>query len=79
MEQSIELDCAPGMVRPGQLIKGVIFETGLPEREPVAKTFGNWKWRYDDIAPEVWAEIQPTLKARITELYHGGSIRYGSW
>jgi len=79
MEQSIELDAPPGYVRPDQLIKGVIFETDLPIREPVSKCFGNWKWDYSDISPEKWAEIVPTLKNRITELYHGGQIRYGSW
>jgi hypothetical protein len=30
--QTIELDCAPGSLRPGDLIGGVIKDLGLPER-----------------------------------------------
>lgn len=78
-EQSIELDCAPGNPRPDDLIAGVIEGTGLELRETCMRFFGNWKWMYDDVPPEKWAEIQPTLKARITKLYEQGVIRYGSW
>lgn len=77
--QTIELDCAPGAVRPGDLIEGVIKDTGLPERKPVAMFFGQWTWDYTDIDPAVWAAAKPVLKERITALYHGGAIRYGSW
>lgn len=79
MERSIELDCAPGGPRPGDLINGVIAELGLTEREPVMKLFGNWKWDYSDVTEERWKEIQPTLKERVTALYNSGVIRYGSW
>jgi len=78
-EHSIELDCPPGNPRPGDLIDGVIEGTGLPKREDVSRCFGNWKWRYDDISCEEWEKVKPTLKERITELYHAGLIRYGSW
>lgn len=77
--QTIELDCAPGWPRPGDLLPGVLKDTGLEVREPVAKFFGNWTWDYSDIPEERWREIQPTLKERIEKLYHAGSIRYGSW
>ena len=40
--QTIELDCAPGGIRPGDLIADVIADLGLPEQEPVSKSFGNW-------------------------------------
>lgn len=78
-EQSIELDCAPGYPRPGDLIADVIKDLGLPERDPVSKFFGNWKWSYQDIPAEKWLQIQPTLKERVTKLYNSGVIRYGSW
>lgn len=77
--QTIELDCAPGGLRPGDLIAAVIDGTGLPAREPVLKFFGEWTWDYGDVAPDVWAAAKPVLQERITKLYHGGMIRYGSW
>ncbi len=77
--QTIELDCAPGTPRPGDLISSVVKDTGLPKRETVSRFFGNWMWDYSDIPKEKWLKIQPTLKERIEKLYHNGLIRYGSW
>jgi hypothetical protein len=79
MEQSIELDCAPGGTRPGDLIGSVIEDLGLEAKEPISKFFGNWKWDYSEVPAERWAEIKPTLKERVTRLYHSGLIRFGSW
>ncbi len=79
MNQTIELDCAPGAIRPGNLLPGVIEGTGLEIRESVSRFFGNWIFDYNDIDPTKWKEIQPTLKQRITALYNAGHIRYGSW
>ncbi len=79
MQRTIELDCPPGGIRPGDLIADVIAGTGLLPREPVAKVFGNWKWDYNDIPAEEWKKIQPLLKERISVLYNNGTIRYGSW
>jgi hypothetical protein len=78
-QQSIELDCPPGGIRPSDLIADVIKDTGLPTREPVAKVFGNWTWVYDDIPKEQFDAAKPLLKERITKLYNRGTIRYGSW
>lgn len=78
-EQSIELDCAPGLPRPGDHIAKVIEGTGLPERKPVSKFFGCWKWDYSDIPEKEWNRIKPTLRTRIVALYNDGWIRYGSW
>jgi hypothetical protein len=77
--QTIELDCAPGMTRPGDLIAGVIEGTGLPEREACSKFFGNWTWDYSDIPADVWEATKQVRKERVTALYHQGMIRYGSW
>ena len=78
-EQTIELDCAPGFVRPSDLIGDVIEGTGLPERSEVSSSFGNWTWDYSDIDPEVWREIRKVTGSRVKELYKHGVIRYGSW
>lgn len=77
--QTIELDCPPGYPRPGDLIEGVIDSTGLEKREAVSTFFGNWTYNYSDVPKEVWNKAQPILKERITNLYHNGVIRYGSW
>lgn len=77
--QTIELDCAPGGTRPGDLIGYVIKGTGLPKREPVAKFFGQWTWDYTDIPEKKWLKAKPILKERVEALYHDGVIRYGSW
>lgn len=77
--QTIELDCAPGGIRPGDLIEGVIEGTGLPKKETVGRFFGNWMWDYSEIPHEEWMRIRPILKERVVKLYNSGVIRYGSW
>lgn len=78
-EQTIELDCPPGGIRPGDLYPSVIKDTGLPERKTVGRFFGNWTWDYSDIPEDQWQKVKPILKDRITKLYNDGIIRYGSW
>lgn len=78
-EQSIELDCAPGDPRPGDLIAGVIADTDLILKDPVSKFFGCWKWDYSEVDHLHWELIKPILKERITALYNDNIIRYGSW
>lgn len=78
MSKTIELDCAPGATRPGDLIGAVLKDTGLPVRDPISKVFGNWVWDYSDMA-ETFTNAQPLLKERIENLYHSGAIRYGSF
>ena len=77
--QSIQLDCAPGAVRPGDLYPAVIEGLGLPTKTPCSMFFGQWTWDYSEIPSEKWKELQPTLKDRIVGLYDAGFIRYGSW
>ena len=77
--QIIELDCPPGVLRPGDLIAGVIANTGLPLREPVAKSFGNWTWDYSDLSSSQWNAVVTTIQERIVKLYESGNIRYGGW
>jgi len=78
-DQTIELDCPPGGLRPGDLIGGVIEGTGLPKREDCSRFFGHWVWDYNDIPEDQWMEVNPIIEKRITALYNAGRIRYGSW
>lgn len=78
MSCTVELDCPPGGIRPGDLIEDVLKGTGLPVRAPVYKVFGNWCWDFSD-HKETFEAAKPVLKERIETLYHSGTIRYGSW
>lgn len=79
IQQTIQLDCAPGAMRPDSLIGGVIKGTGLPKREAVSKFFGEYTFNYNDVDPKKWQKIKSVVKERVEELYHSGYIRYGSW
>lgn len=78
-EQTIEIDCAPGALRSGDLIAGVIEGTGLPLKESSGRFFGNWTWDYSDIDAEIWNNAVIVLKERLTKLYNSGTVRYASW
>jgi hypothetical protein len=79
LKHTIELDCFPGFNRPGNFIDQIIEGTGLPQKEPVSKFFGNWIWDYSEVSKIEWNKIRPILRQRITELYDLKIIRYGSW
>lgn len=78
---SIELDCPPGSLRPGDLLPGVLEGTGIePEQLQLISTFfGNWTWRVPQECEAQYGLNQDKVKARITALYYAGRIRYGSW
>lgn len=77
--QQIEIDCAPGPVRPDAFYVNTIVGTGLPFREPTCKVFGCWTWDYSDLPLEVWERVTPILKERLTAFYLKGAIRFASW
>lgn len=77
--ETIELDCAPGALRPGDLINGVLEGTGLVAGETISRWFGEWTWGFDVPRDEWESRIQPIIKPRIEALYRSGAIRYGSW
>ena len=78
-EQSIELDCAPMTPRPDCYIAGVLADTGIEVGQPVSKSFGNWKWVFNEVDSETWDKFQPIFAERIKALHSKGCIRYGSW
>lgn len=80
-EVSIELDCAPGSPRPGDLLPAVLDGTGiqLDPNKPDSAFFGNWKWVIPAEQHEQYATVKELIRNRIMDLYHLGRIRYGSW
>lgn len=82
MKGSIELDCRPGPVRPGDLIESVVKGTALDGKllsnNPNMMLMGNWTWEFE-LTEEEYASIRFTIKERITILFASGLIRYGSW
>ena len=82
MGYSIDLDCAPGRPRPGDLLPGALHGTPIKASdlgEPVSKFFGNWMWVIPTKLEKVYAKHQKRVQANITDLYNEGAIRYGSW
>jgi len=86
MAHTIELDCAPGSPRPGDLFPGVLNETPLTEEdfECVSKSFGCWTWQLKEDEPDkerskLYEENKPTYSERIKKLYGDGKVRYASW
>lgn len=78
--QTIDLDCPPGPCRPGDLIRGVIQDTGVqPVTFDVTPFFGAATYEFE-VDRETWVTtVQPIIRPRIEALYHNGTIRYGSW
>ncbi len=82
---SIELDCAPGGIRPSDLIEGVLKDSGLTAKDFTTSPpfFGHQVWILKEGSKErdelFRAHKYETFKPRITSLYNEGYIRYGTW
>lgn len=83
VNHTLELDSAPGVYPRGQeLMEKVLEGTGLKNGEDVVCTgtfFGNYKFQVNPEKDSEYEAVKETIGERITALYHGGSIRYGSW
>lgn len=81
---SIEIDCAPGFPRPGDLFPGVLHNTGLTvdDFDNTARLFGHWTWVLKEGDPkrdELFTLKRPLFKQRLTEIYEAGYARFVSW
>ena len=78
---TIDLDCAPGGIRPNDLLPGVLADTGVvidPENT-VSRFFGNWTWKVPSEYNVLYEKNRELIKNRIIALHEAGRIRYGSW
>ena len=73
----LEIGCAPGGRRPGDILKQVIKDTSLEYKDPISMFFGDWTWYYDEISPEDFNQARKIIMPRLKELYNQGVIRYG--
>jgi hypothetical protein len=79
--ETIELDCAPGSIRPSDLLPYVLegTEVQLDPKQPQATFFGCWMWEIPKEQEEKYHSSRDVIAQRIKDLYNLGSIRYGSW
>ena len=81
---SIEIDCAPGYPRPGDLFPAVLAETGLTVEDfkNTTKWFGHWTWVLKEGNPErdtLFTRNRAVFRSRLTKMYEAGYARYVSW
>lgn len=77
---TVEIDCPPGLPRPGDLIGHVLEGTGLePDSWSATPFFGHATWTFSKVTCEEWAKAQPTTSKRLKALYHAGTVRYATW
>lgn len=95
MNLQIEIDCAPGGIRPQQFFNNIVtkisenskseeltkFSKNLIDFKPVSSRFGCWEWviQIDNSISKHFAFIQNIFKEDLTSLYNSGAIRYASW
>ena len=75
----VNIDCAPGPIRPNTYFEVICSKLGIEYFEPVNKFFGNWTWMLltlTDEQLEVYSEFVPGY---LKGLYESGKIRYASW
>ncbi len=75
----LELDCAPGLPRPGDLLPGVLKGTKLKLDRPSSMFFGNWAWVIPAEQEALYEKNRNKIAKRIKALYEVGAIRYGAW
>ena len=87
----IEIDCAPGKIRPNHFYNLIIecmsqnsnqnikeWSQNVKNLEPDLKLIGNWTWNLE-IESDIYQEVQTIFKQQLTEFYNQGCIRYASW
>ena len=88
----IEIGCPPGGIRPNSLLMGLLSNLKNSENEKIvawATDYINnppsFSTRFGDmdcslkIDSDIKNEVQIYFQTKLTELYHSGAIRWGSW
>lgn len=72
----IQIDCAPGNIRPGDILKEVIQDTELKYKEPISTFMGEWTWEYNEIDTKLFIKIKDIIFPKLKKAYDEGRIRY---
>jgi hypothetical protein len=78
---SIEIDCAPGTMRPDGHFSNMCGQLGISEMwfHSPSKFFGNWEWVVKESHRSDYKSKQDQIETYLTALYKNGYIRYASW
>ena len=75
----LEIDCAPGPIRPDVYAQVICSKHNIEYKEPVTKFFGNWVWDLPTSFPEeLLTATADTVMVYLKELYERNNIRYGA-
>ena len=78
---SLEIDCAPGGIRPDDILPSALNETEMKEEdfEITSKVFGNWTFIPLKEKEELYKTSQSKIAENLKSIYGSGRIRYASW
>lgn len=82
--QYIELHIKPSTLRtndPVDILERIVKGTGLKVKEPdyAGSLINTYEWQYNNVPPQQWAEIRPTIKNRAEKLHEEGLINFARW
>lgn len=81
-EKRLTIDCAPGGIRPYDLLPQVVEGTCLPVKtaqDAISCVFGEWVWDYSEVSDEDWLEAKKIVFPRLKKLYENNTIRFGAY
>ena len=81
MSHTIVLDCAPGSMRPDDVLKLVLDNTELTSDDFVitSKLFGSWTFELNENKNEIYLKHKSAIGETIKKMFEHGFIRYGEW
>ncbi|NLX12550.1 MAG: hypothetical protein GXY44_02715 [Phycisphaerales bacterium] len=75
-EQVVEMFFTLGDSSAKEIMDQIIAGTGVMVPEPEIRIFASWRFKFCDVAPDVWERIQPVIYERIANLHDKGKVRF---
>ncbi len=81
MTHQIVIDCAPGSMRPDDILKLVLDNTDLTSSDftITSKFFGEWTFVLDESKNDIYNTHKHDIGETMKNMNHNGLIRYGEW
>ena len=73
--QVLEVLLSLGDSSGGEVVKDIIAGTGFVVPEPEIRIFASWRFKFCDVAPDVWERIRPVIYERIANLHDKGKVQ----